>query len=218
MKTSQLVENIISELGIGTRSLAKLLDVSPTTIHRWINEEVTISNEKLNNLHEMNKTIIVLARSSSCNPDEIVKALIELKASPLWRGWDHAVQMLTGIETTIQSEDYLKKHVLQNHHLVEEDLLPIKKIPSDLDIDALFKNKKGTYIALKFYTKTVATDGYGKVKMILENMFEKLGKKNQLFLIAPDFTFNFATIADKEKNLKLLQASFTLNDKSLGNT
>ncbi|OFZ25204.1 MAG: hypothetical protein A2381_12245 [Bdellovibrionales bacterium RIFOXYB1_FULL_37_110] len=85
-----------------------------------------ISNEKLNNLHEINRTILSLARSLNCRSDEITKALIELKTSPLWRGWDHAVQMLSGIKLTIQNEDYLKKHILQNH-LIEEDLQSIKK-------------------------------------------------------------------------------------------
>jgi len=92
MKTSQLVENIINELGIGTRSLARLIDASPTTIHRWINEEVMISDEKLQNLKEINLAIHTLAKNVECSPDSIVNALIELKESPLWQGWDNAIQ------------------------------------------------------------------------------------------------------------------------------
>ena len=212
MKTSQLVENIINELNIGTRSLAKLLGVSPTTIHRWINEEVEISTEKLNSLHEVNRAIVALAKNSKCNPDEIVKALVELKQSPLWKGWDHAIEMLGGIELTLKNEDYLRKHMLQNHDLIGENLRPVKKIPSGIDIDALFKDQKGKSIAVKFYNKAVATDEYGKIKIIVNSITEKVGKKHLLVLVAPRFLGSFAMNFSHEKNLKLLEYDFNLSE------
>lgn len=215
MNTSQLVENLINELNIGTRSLAKLLDVSPTTIHRWINEEVTISSEKLNSLQEVHKTILTLAKSSKCNPDEIIKALIELKQSPLWKGWDHAIKMLGGIELTLQSEDYIKKHLLQNFDHLGDNLRQIKRIPNGVDIDALFKDQKGTAVAVKFYNKPVATDEYGRIKIIVNSIIEKIGKRHLLVLVAPRFLGSFAMNFSQEKNLKLLQYDLNLTEISL---
>lgn len=209
MKTSQLIESIINELEIGTRSLAKLIDASPTTIHRWINEEVIISDEKLQNLKEINLTINTLARNSKCSPSEIVKILIELKQSPLWQGWDNAIKMLGGIDLTFQSESYIKKHLLQNPNLIEDGLRLIKRVPSELDIDALFKDSKGRDVALKFYSKTVATDEYGKIKILLNKISEKFGNKFTLILAAPRFAAMFQEISSDKKNLKLLEYNFT---------
>lgn len=87
-----------------------------------------------------------------------------------------------------------------------------KKIPAGIYIDALFKDKVGTFVGVKFYTKTVATDSYGKIKNILEKFSDKFGKRNRLILIAPRFAGTLASISSKEKNLKLLQSAFTLKE------
>lgn len=213
MKTSQLVENIINELGIGTRSLARLIDASPTTIHRWINEEVIISDEKLKNLKEINLAIRTLAKNAECSPDSIINALIELKESPLWQGWDNAIQMLSGIDITLQNESYIKKHLLQNPHLIGEGLRLIKRIPSEFYIDALLKDPKGKDVALKFYSKPVAADEYGKIKSLLLELSKKFGSKFTLVLAAPKFAPMFQEISADKKNLTLLEYDFTTTVK-----
>ena len=94
-------------------------------------------------------------------------------------------------------------------HLIGEGLRLIKRVPPELDIDALFKDTKGKDVALKFYSKTIAADEYGKVKLLLSKLSEKLGNKFTLVLAAPKFAPMFQEISADKKNLKLLEYGFT---------
>ncbi|MBL6991357.1 MAG: hypothetical protein ISR65_16355 [Bacteriovoracaceae bacterium] len=212
MKSSKFIESILKEFAISISGLAILIEVNPATIHRWINDEMEISQENIDKINEISSIINSMANRANCNVSDIIKTLVNLKKSPLWRGWDHAAQMLGSIDVTLQNENYLKRHLLQNHHLIEENLRPLKRIPTGVDIDALFKDKKGNHVAFKFYKKNVATDEYGKVKFLLSNISENIGKRYKLILAAPRFVGTFVEVSSKEKNLKLVQYDFNTEE------
>ena len=210
MKTSQLVENIIDDLGIGTRSTAKLLEVSPTTIHRWLNEEVNISEVKLQSLKATYRAITNISKKFECEPKNIVGILLELKASPLWKGWDNAIELLGGSDQSFKNENYLKKHILQNPSFIGEGLKPIKRFPSKLNIDALFRDSRGREVAIKFYSKAVYLDEYGNIKILLRLLSKVLKRNTTLIIIAPRFAGTFIEISSENKNLKLLANNFSM--------
>lgn len=212
MKSSKFIENILKEFTVSISGLAVLIEVNPATIHRWINDEMEISQENIDKINEFSSIIHSMANGANCQVNEIIKTLVNLKKSPLWKGWDHAAQMVGSIDITLQNEDYLKRHLLQNHHLLEENLRPLKRIPAGVDIDALFKDKKGNYVAFKYFKKTVATDEYGKIKVLLSNISDNIGKRHRLILAAPRFVGTFVEVSSKEKNLKLVQYDFSTEE------
>tara|TARA_B100001971_G_scaffold213155_1_gene245589 strand:+ start:180552 stop:181211 length:660 start_codon:yes stop_codon:yes gene_type:complete len=210
MKSSKFINDILKDFDASISGLATLIEVNPATIHRWINDEMEISQDNIDRINEISSIIKTISASAHCQTGEIIKTLVTLKKSPLWKGWDHTIQMLSGADISLQNEDYLKKHLLQNPNLLEDGLRPLKRIPSGLDIDALFKDKSGNHIAVKYYKKTVATDEYGKIKILLSTLSGKLGKKNKLILVGPRFINSFVEVSANEKNLKLLQLGIDL--------
>lgn len=85
--TPKQIKTLLNSLGGSSRNIAILLEVSPSTIHRWVNGDCEINLLNQTNLEVLSQIIKKESKVKKIDAYNLVKLVALLMEHNLWKGW-----------------------------------------------------------------------------------------------------------------------------------